>query len=81
MNVPHPTWLRTYTNSYARGQGPAMDHEIVYFYTLLRLLEFSQPRLGDWYWILQAAIGFHPIINASHVEIVYANIRISPKQQ
>ena len=29
VSVPHPTWLRTYTDSYACGQGPAIDHETV----------------------------------------------------
>ena len=29
VSVPHPTWLRTYTDSYARGQGPATDRETV----------------------------------------------------
>ena len=58
-----------------------MDHETVYFVILVRPLEFSQPRLSDWHWILQAAIGFRPILYASHVEILYANIRQSPKQQ
>ena len=77
----HPTWLRTYTDSYACGQGPAMDRETVYLYILVRPLEFSQPRLGNWHWILQAAIGFRHIIYASLVEILYANIDQSPKQQ
>ena len=58
MSVLHPTWLCTYTDSYARGQGPAMDRETVYFHI----------------WILQAAIGFRPNIYALHVEILYANI-------
>ena len=81
LSVPHPTWLRTYTDSYACGQGPAMDRETVYLYILVRPLEFSQPRLGNWHWILQAAIGFRHIIYASLVEILYANIDQSPKQQ
>ena len=80
LSVPHPTWLRTYTDSYACGHGPAMDRETVYFYILVRPLEFSQPRLGNWHWILQAAIGFRHIINTSLVEILYANIDQSPKQ-
>ena len=29
VSVPHPTWLRIYTDSYARGQGPAIDRETV----------------------------------------------------
>ena len=81
MSVPHRTWLRTYTDSYAGGQGPAIDHETVYFHILVRPLQFSQPLLGDWHWILQAAIGFRPIIYAWHFEVLYANIRQSPKQQ
>ena len=81
LSVPHPTWLRTYTDSYACGQSPAMDRETVYLYILVRPLEFSQPRLGNWHWILQAAIGFRHIIYASLVEILYANIDQSPKQQ
>ena len=60
MSVPHPTWLRTYTDSCARRQGPAMDRETVYFYILVSPLEFSQPRLCDWHCILQVAIGFYP---------------------
>ena len=51
LSVPHPTWLRTYTDSYACGQGPTMDRETVYLYILVRPLEFSQPRLGNWHWI------------------------------
>ena len=58
-----------------------MDHETVYFYILVRPLEFSQPRLGDYHWILQVFVGFRLIIYASHVEILYANIRQSLKQQ
>ena len=81
MSVPHRAWLRTYTDSYARGQGHAMDRETIYCYILVRPSEFSQPRLGDWHWILQAAIGFRPIIYTSHVEILYADIRQLPKQQ
>ena len=81
MSVPHPTWLCTYTDSYECGQGPAMDRETVYLYILVRTLEFSQPRLGNWHWILQAAISFRHIIYASPVEILYANINQSPKQQ
>ena len=53
----------------------------VYLYILVRPLEFSQPRLGNWHWILQAAIGFRHVIYASLVEILYANTDQSPKQQ
>ena len=58
-----------------------MDRETVYLYILVRPLEFSQPRLSNWHWILQAAIGFRHVIYASLVEILYANIDQSPKQQ
>ena len=58
-----------------------MDRETVYLYILVRPLEFSQLRLGNWHWILQAAIGFRHVIYASRVEISYANIDQSPKQQ
>ena len=58
VSVPHLTWLRIYTDSYACRQVPVMDHETVYLYILVRPLEFSQPRFGHWQWILQAAIGF-----------------------
>ena len=81
LSVPHPTWLRTYTDSYACRQGPAMDLETVYLYISVRPLEFSQPRLGNWHWILQAAFAFRRIIYASLVEILYANIDPSPKRQ
>ena len=81
VSVPHPTWLCTYTDSYECGQGPTMDHETVYLYILVRPLEFSQPQLGNWHWILQAAIGLRYIIYTSHVEILYANINQSLKQQ
>ena len=81
LSVPHPTWLRTYTDSYACGQGPAMDRETVYLYILVKPLEFSQPVLGKWHWILQPAIGFGHITYASHVKILCANINQSPKQQ
>ena len=56
-----------------------MDRETVYFYILVRPLEFSQPQLGNWDWILQAAIGFRLITYTSHVEILYANINQSLK--
>ena len=56
-----------------------MDREAVYLYILVRPLESSQPR--NWHWILQAAIGFRHVIYASLVEILYANIDQSPKQQ
>ena len=81
LSAPHPTWLRTFTDSYACGQGPAIDHETVKFYILVRSVEFSQSGLSDWHWILQAVIGFRPIIYTSHVKILYTNIRQSPKQQ
>ena len=58
-----------------------MDRETVYHYILVRPSEFSQPRLGNWHWILQVAIGFRHIIYALHAEILYANINQSPKQQ
>ena len=41
-SVPHPTWLRTYTDYYVCGQGPTMDRETVYLYILIRPLKFSQ---------------------------------------
>ena len=47
-----------------------MDRETVYFYLLVRPLEFNLPGLGDWHGILEAAVGFSPIIYASHVEIL-----------
>ena len=68
VSVPHPTWLRTYTDPYAPGQC-----------ILMRPLEFSQPQLGDWHCILQAAYSLNPIICASHVDIWYAIIRQSLK--
>ena len=74
LSIPLPTWLRKFTDSDACGQGLAMHRETVYHCILVRPLEFSQPRLGNWHWILQAAIGFLHIIYASHVEILYANI-------
>ena len=55
-----------------------MDRETVYLYILVRPLEFGQPRLGNWHWILQAAIGFRHIIYTSIVEIIYANNDQSP---
>ena len=58
-----------------------MDRETVYLYILVRPLDVSQLQLGNWHWILQAAIGFRHIIYASLVEILYANIDQSPKQQ
>ena len=79
MSVPHPTWF-LWTDSYARGQGPAVDHETVLFYILVRPLEYSQSGLGDWHWIVQAAIGLLPIIYTSHVKILLASIQQSPKQ-
>ena len=81
MSVPHPTCFRTYTDSYACGQGSAMGRETVYLYILVRPLGFSLPRLCNWHWILQAAIGFRHIVYASHVEILFANINQSLKQQ
>ena len=69
LSVPHPTWLRIYTDSYALGQGPAMYRETVYLYILVRPLEFSQPRLGNWHWILQAAIGFRHIISITETTV------------
>ena len=74
MSVPHPTWHRRYTDSHEYGHGPSMDRETVDLYILVRPLEFNQPRLGNWHWILQAAIGFRHIVYASHVKILYANI-------
>ena len=41
VSVLHPTWHRTYTVSLEYGQGPAMDRETVYFYILVRPLEFQ----------------------------------------
>ena len=29
VSVPHPSWLRTYTDSYARRQGCTKDREII----------------------------------------------------
>ena len=81
MSVRHPTWHRTYAETHECGQGPAMDRETVYLYILVRPLEFSKLWLGNWHWILQAAISFRHIMYASHVEILYANINQSPKQQ
>ena len=81
MSGPYPTWLRTYTDSNACRQGPAMARETVYFYILVWPLEFSQPRLGDWHWILHSGIVFRSIIYVAHVEILYAIIRQPPKQE
>ena len=47
VSVPHPTWLRTYTDSYARGQGPTMDREAVCFHILvIPLILVSTRRLA-----------------------------------
>ena len=47
------------------------SRETIYLDILvMRPLEFSQPRLGNWHWILQAAIGFRHIIYASYIEIL-----------
>ena len=42
---------------------------------------FIQPWLDNLHWILQATSGFRHIIHTSHAEILYANIRQSPKQE
>ena len=34
----------------------------------------ASPRLGDWQWILLAAVGFRQIIRNSHIDILYYNI-------
>ena len=34
----------------------------------------ASPWLGDWQWILQAAVGFHQIILISHANILYYNV-------
>ena len=52
-----------------------MDQDTVYIYILVLPLVFSQSPLADWHYILQAALGFRPVIYASHVEILYANSR------
>ena len=33
----------------------------------------ASPRLGDWQWILQAAVGFPQVIIISHADILYYN--------
>ena len=61
MSVPHPTWLGACNDYYARGQGPAMGHETVFFYILVRPLEFSQSWLS----------GFRPVIYTLHMSKIY----------
>ena len=58
---------------YARRQGRAMDRETV---TNLRetIGSPASPRLGDWQWVLQAAVGFLQIIRTSHTDMLYYNI-------
>ena len=34
----------------------------------------ASPRLGDWQWILQAAVSFRQIILISHADILYYNV-------
>ena len=62
MSVPHPTWLRTYTDSHALRQGPAMDCETVEIYILVRPLKYSQPQLCNRRGISQASVNFCQII-------------------
>ena len=66
VSVSNPAWLRLYADSHAGGQGHAMHCEAD---ILVRPLELSHHWLGDWRWILQAAIGFRHIIPISHAEI------------
>ena len=66
---------------YARGKGPTVDRETVYFISWCDHRSSMSRRLGDWHWILQAPIGFRQIKHTSHAAILYANNRQSPKQQ
>ena len=60
---------------YARGQGPTVDRETVYFYFWLDHRSSMSRQLGDRHWILQAPIGFRQFIHTSHYAILYANIQ------
>ena len=59
---------------YAHRQGRATDRETVYNMSLWDHRSPASPRLGDWQWILQAAVSFRQIILVSHAYILYYNI-------
>ena len=75
-------WFRTYAGSdmLTKGSNHGMWNILVVYLVRSSLASASR-RLGDWYWVLQAAISFHHFIHTSQAVNVYANIRQSPKQQ
>ena len=64
---------------YVRPQDRAMECGTVELYLKCNNCLLSSPQLGDWFF--NASVGFRQIIHTSHAEIVYANIRLWPKQQ
>ena len=83
LTAPHPTWLRTHclttTCPPTGSRNRLWNCLAVYLGETHR--SFSQPRLGDWYSILQTPVGFWHTVHTSHAKILYANIRQSSKQQ
>ena len=75
VNASHSTWHGIYTDSY-------MHVDRVALWTVKESNNESSwdhrspasPQLGDWQWILQAAVGFRQIISTSHTDISYFNI-------
>ena len=75
MNAPHSTWHCIHTDSYMHADRVAPW--TVNQYTNKSSWDHrssASPRLGDWQWILQAAVGFRQIIRTSHTDILYYNI-------
>ena len=94
--IPHPKWLRTYTDSYifadrivlwTMKQFNCIISETIAGFRFKAppyhsMCRGSAPhRLDDWRWILHAAIGFRQIIHIPHAGILYTNNRQSPKHQ
>ena len=73
--IPHRIWRRTHSDSFIctptgschrpwkSNNKSSGDHRSP-----------ASPRLGDWQWIFQAAVGFHQIIHTSYINILYYNI-------
>ena len=79
VNAPHSTWHRTYTDSHARGQGRAMDHDIVWFDILVGPSEINEPSTRRLALDFTSSYRFSPNYTTSHAAILYANSRQSRK--
>ena len=77
-SVPHPKWLRNYMFATGSCHGPWNSRVVSLVWPLLASQSSTGQLAMDFF---NASVGFRQIIHTPHAEILYANVRLWPKQQ